>query len=178
MRTKDGQEHPVMLSSLDIPIREGQAVSIIYGGGVGREKNWIALVNHDAKRWWGLVNYGRFYQEHLMTGSGFYLSPAGAMLFWMILSVCFGGVINIASVSLIQWVGWESFVRGWESSIAGLAALCGAVLAWMIVAVNRQQRARADEGMSAFRAHVEILANYLMACSPDTLDLVVISRNR
>src|SRR3989442_6365069 len=50
--TEDGREVPIQLSGVDIPVRDGQTVTMIAGGvrPDGRDNYWVRMAVHDTGR--------------------------------------------------------------------------------------------------------------------------------
>lgn len=56
IKKDDGTEESVQLLGHDIPLREGQTISMIYAANKGGDTSYpCALINHNAKRSWKIV---------------------------------------------------------------------------------------------------------------------------
>ena len=59
IKTPEGKEEPVQLSGHDIPLKEGQKISLIFAINSDNKKHSLSvLVNHSAKKHW-IINNGR-----------------------------------------------------------------------------------------------------------------------
>ena len=57
IRTEDGEEQPIHLRGVDIPLRVGQKITLISASRKGAKDGWISiLVNHSAGRHWFVKN--------------------------------------------------------------------------------------------------------------------------
>ena len=67
VKSESGQEVPVKLSGIDVPLRPGQKVTMISARRKGKGKDnsyWVLLVNHDANRWWRLLSPEVFFTTY------------------------------------------------------------------------------------------------------------------
>src|SRR5207245_4105989 len=62
--TEDGREVPIQLSGVDIPVRDGQTVTMIAGGvhPDGRDNYWVRMAVHDTGRYYAVDDDGRMRQ--------------------------------------------------------------------------------------------------------------------
>lgn len=64
IQTSDGEERAIKLPGVDIPMREGQIITLISAHKPeNKEGTWTLLVNHNAKNYWTLSN-GKFLTDH------------------------------------------------------------------------------------------------------------------
>lgn len=64
---EDGTEQCIKLTNTDIPLREGQKITMISAFREGDNKSsWIHLVNHSANRYWNILNEKEFVQEFII----------------------------------------------------------------------------------------------------------------
>jgi len=64
IQTSDGEEEAIKLPGVDIPMREGQIITLISAHKPeNKEGTWTLLVNHTAKNYWTLSN-GKFLTDH------------------------------------------------------------------------------------------------------------------
>jgi hypothetical protein len=53
LTSRDGKERPIQLSGVDIPIRDGQKITMVSASVDGDATfYWVRIVNHAAGRWW------------------------------------------------------------------------------------------------------------------------------
>lgn len=63
---EDGTEQCIKLINADIPLREGQRITMISASREGNDQSpWIQLVNHSANRFWNIQNEGEFVQKFI-----------------------------------------------------------------------------------------------------------------
>lgn len=88
LRTSSGEEKPVKLRGVDIPLRTGQKITIISAGFKTKKTGWYSiLVNHSAKKHWFIhnaVQLNRLMALERSTGVTVLLVPlAFAMTLWI-----------------------------------------------------------------------------------------------
>lgn len=102
IKQEDGSEKSFKLSGHDIPIREGQRISIITAGLKGSDSNYHSiLVNHDTHEHW-LLNNAKELNKHLKIDdiSGKSLLIAGG-LWWLVALVSTKEIGAIVAVGFI-----------------------------------------------------------------------------
>lgn len=68
LKTPDGKEEEIQLSGYDIPLREGQEVSMLLAFPKGGEYSWyVALINHSAGKFWWTMDLMRLVDGYLVT---------------------------------------------------------------------------------------------------------------
>ncbi len=100
LKTANGKQVPVQLSGMDIPIMDGQVVTMI-SGSAGKCECWTHLVNHDTESYWPI-------------GSALDLVEAAGMVRRMWVSIVIG---------LAVWIGIAVVLNGWIGFVAAVGFL-------------------------------------------------------
>lgn len=88
VREESGRETPVQLRNENIPLAEGQRVTMI-SGHVGDTGKWTHLVNHNAERYWTLSN-----AFDLAVAWGLVRKPIYTLFIGVTIGVVTGNVLN------------------------------------------------------------------------------------
>lgn len=100
LKTEDGQEVDIKLSDFDIPLREGQKITIISAGNAKGSNGWYSvLVNHNAGQHWFINNATSLNQK---------LKYAPLTITPIVASVPV--FIAVAILALILWQTKDTFV--------------------------------------------------------------------
>jgi len=100
LKENGGKQMPVQLSGMDIPLMDGQKVTMI-SAGQGRNSPWTHLVNHDAGLYWNLGNVNTY-----AIAWGLVRKPLFSFLIGVAMWIAIGYVVN-------GWVGFVAAVAFW-----------------------------------------------------------------
>lgn len=165
MNTPDGREHSVKLANKDIPLREGQKITLISCGRKGKRSGYYTiLVNHSAGKHWFINtanDLNRLFGLERVTGVSVLLAVV------VLFAVAFLTVDPWPPAAWIHIFKYLSLSRIWEImrdqaswKIAGIAA--GVVFAYRVVRklvrlsrlksrLTQQLRTLAQDAYSAVR---------------------------
>lgn len=137
LKTEDGQEVAIKLSGFDIPLREGQKITIISAGNAGENSGWYSvLVNHNAGQHWFLNNAARLNQK--LKFAPLSITPVVAGMPALILT---------AILVAISWFTNSTFLA---------FVICGAFLLYALI----KEQARIKEVQQKLDRHLEDLAQW------------------
>lgn len=137
LKTEDGREVSVKLSGFDIPLREGQKVTLISAGRPGENSGWYSvLVNHNAGEHWFLNKAESLNQK--LRFAPLKIAPA------------FSGVPAVIVAVILAFVTWRT------NSTFLAFVIGGAYL--LYAAIKGQSKVR--ETQQRLDAHLERLAQF------------------
>lgn len=136
LKTDDGKEEPIQLVGHEVPLREGQRVTVVYVKSATKENGIPAMIiNHSAKDFWTLINLASLKSLKLKIPVG------GYIITWIIVSAFFGLVFK-------------------GGAGAGIGAFIGLILA--AFSVNIFLGNKAKEVIADFNKQLSKVANDLL----------------
>jgi hypothetical protein len=114
LKTPDGKQVPVQLSDEDIPIMDGQKVTMI-AGHAGKERRWTHLVNHDTELFWRIGNA----KVHAIT-LGLVRTPLVSFMLGIVTWIAVAYVLN-------GWIGFIGAIGFWVFEWQRLRRASGAL---------------------------------------------------
>jgi hypothetical protein len=167
LRPKGGREVPVQLTGSNVPVHDGQTVTMISGGvrSDGQDSRWVRMAVHDTNMWYGVSNDGMLrHQWRLVSKTKWVLTLLGLMIFGTFLLAIYAEEIITNSSLYCGSFGCNippdaasatNFALSiWILSILGFVA-------WLFVS-NRKYRGLKRR----LTAHLNMLANAALAAKP------------
>lgn len=121
LKPHSGNEVPVMLSDMDIPLKDGLNVTMI-SGHVGDVDIWTRLVNHNAARFWKLGHtLDQVFKWDLVRKP--WISMLIGIVLWIVVAYLLNGTVGfLAAVAYWVYEGMKvkAAVQSLESFMDGL----------------------------------------------------------
>jgi len=73
IKTDDGAEEPIQLRDCDIPLREGQRITVISAQTKKHHPSPVVLINHTAQKHWYIKEASEFNQQYSISSSLSYI---------------------------------------------------------------------------------------------------------
>lgn len=138
-----GPERAVALRGVDVPIRDGQAVTMVSAKVQGVEGYyWVRLVNHTAERSWIISD-----SRDVVDGLGFYFKNRKGtdLLLWIIIIapvvlLGWAGLLwSFIALIVISTVNWSHQRRARRNACAQFDDHCAAIVKWTFAAWASRQ---------------------------------------
>src|SRR2546428_11931969 len=117
--TEDGREVPIQLSGVDIPVRDGQTVTMIAGGvhPDGRDNYWVRMAVHDTGRYYAVNDDGRLRHKWKLVSTTRWVLTLLSLMF--IGTILFFGMIVPHLFALSGRWGFRilGFFPSWEPEV-------------------------------------------------------------
>lgn len=121
LKPNNGNEIPVKLSNEDIPLKDGQKITMI-SGHAGEKGDWTHLVNHNAALYWKLGNMGAHAVKlGLVRNPGWVLLIG--IIIWYVVAAMLNGVIGFLAAAAYwgyEWINKRKAVKALENHVDGL----------------------------------------------------------
>ena len=141
IKEEDGSEKSVKLSGHDIPLREGQKITLISAGIKGKDSGFYSvLVNHNAKKHWFINSAGDLNKKlklEVLTGKS--LLIAGAIA---------GGIVYFTAPDRYRGKAWDD--ASWDIALG----VAGIVIVYRLVV----KLSRVSGLTKKLKSHLEDLA--------------------
>ena len=152
--TEDGREVPIQLTGVDIPVRDGQTVTMIAGGvrPDGRDNYWVRMAVDDTGRYYAVDDDGRLrHTWKLVSKTRWVLT---------LLSLMFVGTFlffDMIISAVVRSPGASGFQTLWLLSVLG-------TLGWLFVSIRGYRDLKRRLGV-----HLDMLSRNVLAAKPRIL---------
>src|SRR2546425_3622832 len=152
--TEDGREVPIQLSGVDIPVRDGQTVTMIAGGvhPDRRDNYWVRMAVHDTGRYYAVNDDGRRRHKWKLVSTTRWVLTLLSLMF--IGTILFFGMIVTAFVGSSSALGFRTL---WFLSVLG-------TLGWLFVSIRGYRDLKRRLGV-----HLDMLSRNVLAAKPRIL---------
>ena len=158
------EEESIKLVNTDLSVRDGQRVSMIYGGPDPKTTSRTVFINHDARKWWGILNPAwlaryKIYGTDYGVGHGF---NVGLYIIFVVLALPTVAFFSIGTLLETADIMNEQNVA---QTVRWLFAGCfvGAFVLLGFCPKNKEPKEHIDEAAELIVAQVEKMRNALFS---------------